>query len=105
MLANEINNIFIKNNCAIDFFKNIDEGRDASLGLSSSARPMLASLCFEHLNGPLLVLLSGADSAHSFARQMCAFADPKKVYEFSDYGFKLTDDMAIDPKACSNRFV
>lgn len=105
MLANEINNIFIKNNCAIDFFKNIDEGKDASLGLSSSARPMFASLCFEHLNGPLLVLLSGADSAHSFARQMCAFTDPKKVYEFSDYGFKLTDDRAIDPKACSNRFM
>lgn len=104
MLASKINSIVEANGCASAFFDNVAFGNDACLGVSSSARPMFASLCFERLDGPMLVVVAGEDAAHSFARQLMGFVDSSLILEFCDYGFRLIDDARIDARVCATRF-
>ena len=104
MLSSQVNEIFAKSNCAQHFFDKVKSRKDACLSVSSSARPLLASLVFERIESPLLVILPGVEAAHSFARQVSSFVGANNVIEFFDYEFKYTEKKAIDPQIAGCRF-
>ena len=104
MLSSEIYDIFKRHNCAENFFVKVDAGENACLSVSSSARPLFASLVFERMQGCLLVVLPGTDAAHSFARQISAFAGANNVCEFFDYDFSYTEKKRVNPKIAALRF-
>ena len=104
MLTSQIYDIFKKHGCAQSFFRKVEDGKNACLSISSSGRPLLTSLIFERLEGCLLVLMPGADAAHSFARQISAFVGADNVSEFFDYDFTYTEQKRVDAKTAASRF-
>ncbi len=104
MLSSLINEIFEKNNCAENFFDKVKSKENACLAISSSARPLLASLIFERTDSPLVVILPGVEAAHSFARQASSFVGANNVLEFYDYDFKYTQKLVADPQKVACRF-
>lgn len=85
MLVDKLSKIIDDNECAKNFFGKVDSCQNATLSLTSSARPLFASLVFQRLKGSLLILISGADAAHSFARQVAAYVGLDNVAEFYDF--------------------
>lgn len=95
MLVDKLAEVIEKNKCAENFFAKVDSCQNATLSLTSSARPLFASLVFQRINGALLILISGADAAHSFARQLSSFVGGQNVLEYGAF--------ELDPKVIATQ--
>ena len=74
------------------FWKKLDEGSDATLGVASSARPFLVAARFARTSQTTLVVTAAEDAADMFARNVGAYIGDEKVLRFperSDNSFLL----------------
>ena len=78
------------------FWDKLDGGSDATLGVASSARPLMVALQFARCPQATLVVVAGEEAALSFARTVASYLGEDKVLRFperSDFpnGSKIPD--------------
>ena len=90
MLIDSLTFLIEKSGCLDEFWGPLDEGRDAACAVASSARPFMVAARFAHAPEPTLVVVSGEETAISFARSVAAYVGEERVLRFperSDYPF------------------
>ncbi len=65
-----------------DFWGKMGGGRDAALGVASSARPFLVAARFARTPQTTLVVVPGEDAAYDFARNVAGYLGDEKVLRF-----------------------
>ncbi len=93
MLIDSLTNCFERSSALGNFWEKLDRGEDATLGVASSARPVLVASSFVHRPQTTLVLVAGEDFALNFARNLAAYLGDERVLRFparEDSPFKPT---------------
>ncbi|MBP5313883.1 MAG: hypothetical protein J6Y65_03050 [Eggerthellaceae bacterium] len=93
VLAEQLASHLSASGALIGFWDVLDEHKDAQLGVSASARPMLVAARFASHPQCSLVIVAGKDASVSFARQLKAFVGDDKVLHYperSDLPFRQT---------------
>ncbi len=92
MLIDSLASTLNKTEALEGFWKKLDKGSDATLGVASSARPFLVAARFARTPQTTLVITAAEDAADAFARSVGAYIGDKKVLRFperSDNSFLL----------------
>ncbi|MDD6785617.1 MAG: transcription-repair coupling factor [Eggerthellales bacterium] len=81
------------------FWDKLDRGEDATLGVASSARPLMVAMQFARKPQSTLVVIAGEEAALGFARSVASYLGEDKVLRFmerSDYpGSAKGPDLAL----------
>ena len=81
------------------FWDKLDRGEDATLGVASSARPLMVAMQFARKPQSTLVVIAGEEAALGFARSVASYLGEDKVLRFmerSDYtGGAKGPDLAL----------
>ncbi|MBR3313160.1 MAG: transcription-repair coupling factor [Atopobiaceae bacterium] len=88
-----------------DFMRDIREGKDASIALGQSARPLMTASLWAHDPRPCLLVVAGEDAADSTARALAAWLGPDVVGRFPErrdlpWADKPADDAVVGAR-CS----
>ena len=102
MLIEAIHKQIKATKCAKEFFMNAENGEDASLKLSTSARPLFIAMTYLSSNAPLFVLVSGETAAHKFAQQISAFVGMENVFEYRSRNVSITEIERYDADIVSS---
>ncbi len=84
MLIEPIEKMLAASGCLDSFWGKLDAGEDATLGVASSARPLMVAARFAHAPQPTLVIVSGEEAADAFARNVRAYAGNDAVLRFPE---------------------
>lgn len=84
MLIDSIERILADSGCVDAFWGKLDSDQDATLGVASSARPLMVAARFAHHPQPTLVIISGEDAAVAFARNLKAYLGDGCVLHFPE---------------------
>lgn len=81
-MINEISNI-LKNTKELEsYYKNLTEGKDASIAVVSSARPLVVATDFCSFKKPMLVVVPGDKNAKVFASELRKLLGPQDIVEY-----------------------
>ena len=81
-MINEISNI-LKNTKELEsYYKNLTEGKDASIAVVSSARPLVVATDFCSFKKPMLVVVPGDKNAKVFASELRKLVGPQDIVEY-----------------------
>lgn len=88
-----------------DFMRDIREGKDASIALGQSARPLMTASLWAHDPRPCLLVVAGEDAADSTARALAAWLGTDVVGRFPErrdlpWADKPADDAVVGAR-CS----
>ncbi len=103
MLIDSIALAFETSRALDGFWKKLDEGKDAALGVASSARPLLVAARFAHKPQTTLVVVAGEDAAISFARSLVAYLGEDKVVRFPERSDRPWVGRTADPAVIAHR--
>ncbi len=84
MLIDSIAKALKRSGCLDGFWGKLDEPEDATLGVASSARPMLVAARFAIHPQTTLCVISGEDAAISLARNLRAYLGDESVLHFPE---------------------
>lgn len=102
MLIEAIQKQFSYTKCANEFFSCVKSGMDASIKLSTSARPLFIATTYLCTDAPLFVLVSGETAAHKFAQQISAFVGMENVFEYRTRNVSITEIERYDAGVVSS---
>ncbi len=100
MLIDSLAFAFERSGALAGFWGKLDAHTDASLGVASSARPLVVAATFARNPLPTLVVVAGEDAALSFARSVAAYVGEDAVLRFPEridapFGSKRSDPRVI----------
>lgn len=84
MLIESLAFVLEKSQCIEPFWRKLDQGEDATLGVASSARPFLVAARFAQKPQPTLVVVAGEESSLAFARSLSSYLGENQVYHFPE---------------------
>ncbi len=84
MLIDSIEKMLASSGCLDAFWGKLDAQEDATLGVASSARPLLIAARFAHAPQPTLVIVSGESAAVALARNLRAYVGEDAVIHFPE---------------------
>ena len=84
MLIDSLAHVLERSRCLDGFWGKLDEGRDAAIGVASSARPLLVAARFARAPQTTLVVVAGEEAAESFARQLRSYLGDERVMRFPE---------------------
>ncbi|MGI6591520.1 MAG: transcription-repair coupling factor [Eggerthellaceae bacterium] len=82
MLIDALSSLLDATGALREFWGKLDTGKDASLGVASSARPFLVAARFNRTPQTTLVVVPGEDAAYDFARTVAAYLGDDRVLRF-----------------------
>lgn len=85
MLIDAIQTRLSKSGCLDSFWGKLDASEDATLGVASSARPLLIAARFVRNPQPTLVIVSGEEASLSFTRAIKAYLGDSSVLRFPEH--------------------
>lgn len=85
MLIDMLSASLAKSGALDDAWAKLDSGRDATVGVASSARPFLVAARFAADPRATLVVAAGEEAADTFARTVGAFVGEERVLRLPDY--------------------
>lgn len=92
-----------RSGCLEAFWGKLDEGKDAALGVASSARPFLTAARFAHAPQSTLVVVAGEDAALAFAQQTAAYLGDERVMRFPERVENVFAAKEADPACIAKR--
>ena len=82
MLIDSLTFRFERTEAVKKFWDKLDAGKDATLGVASSARPLLVAMQFCRKPQSTLVIIAGEDAAQGFAHSLAVYLGENKVLRF-----------------------
>lgn len=104
MLIDLLSATLRKSKALEDAWSKMDQRKDATIGVASSARPFLVVARFAQHPQTTLVVTAGEDAAEGFARMVGAFVGEERVLRFADYeGNPFSVDAPLQPRLHGRR--
>lgn len=103
MLIDSLAFAFERTGALDGFWGRLDAGSDATLGVASSARPMLVAARFAAHPQPTLVVIAGEDAAVAFARNVAAYVGEERVLRFPERTDRPWSGKASNPAIVAKR--
>lgn len=103
MLINALTDVILESGCVDRFWGKLDSGRDAALGVVSSARPFFVAARFAYRPQSTLVVIPGEEAADIFARTVASYIGEDRTMRFPESNSRPHLQQADDPCIVAKR--
>ncbi len=103
MLIDSLAHIIQKSGCLETFWGKLDTNEDATLGVASSARPLLIAAEFARNPKATLVVVAGEEAAQTYSRSIAAYVGEEQVLRFPERKDTPYNAKAADPRVIATR--